>query len=172
MVAHPYVQLTAASVNRVPLQGTSLASNLRRFLDGRRDPNVRLRIQDFTPVYLAVTVEVAINARYPHQATLNRVNAVLNPGVNPDGSLGFFAFERLGFGEPIYLSSLYAAIQAIPGIDNAVVTTLTRVSPPRPIRRRLAPHDILPGPTEVAVIDSNAIPASVLTVTGTGGFAL
>jgi predicted phage baseplate assembly protein len=172
VVAHPYVQLTAASVNRVPLQGTSLASNLRRFLDGRRDPNVRLRIQDFTPVYLAVTVQVVINARYPHQATLNRVNAVLNPGVNPDGSLGFFAFERLGFGEPIYLSSLYAAIQAIPGIDNALVTVLARVSPPPADPPSVVPHDILPGPTEVAVIDSNAVPASVLTLIGTGGFAL
>jgi predicted phage baseplate assembly protein len=170
VVAHPYVQLTAAAVNRTPLQGTSLASNLRRFLDGRRDPNVLLRMQDFTPVYIAVTVEIAINAQYPHQPTLNNVNAALNTGVNPDGSLGFFAFDHLQFGEAIFLSSLYAAIQAVPGIDNAVVTTLARVAPPPADPVSSAPHDILIGPTEVAVIDSNAFPASVLTIIGKGGF--
>jgi predicted phage baseplate assembly protein len=171
VVAHPYVQLTAATTNRTPLQGTSLAANLRRFLDGRRDPNVLLRIQDFTPVYIAVTVEVAINAQYPHQATLNSVNAALNPGVNPDGSLGFFAFDRLQFGEPVFLSSLYAAVQAVAGVDNVVVTTLARVAPSPADAASAAPHDILIGPTEVAVVDGKASPASVLTVIGKGGFA-
>jgi hypothetical protein len=100
------------------------------------------------------------------------VNAVLNPGINPDSSLGFFAFDRLGFGEPIRLSALYAAVQAIPGIDNAVITTLARVSPPPVDSVTAAPHDILIGPTEVAVIDGSAVPASVLTVTGKGGGAV
>jgi hypothetical protein len=120
---------------------------------------------------VAVTVEVTINPRFPHQAALNSVNAALNPGVNPDGSLGFFAFERLQFGEGIFLSSLYAAIQAVPGIDNAVLITLARVSPPPADPVTAAPHDILIGPTEIAVIDGNAVPASVLTVTGKGGFS-
>lgn len=170
LVDRPYVQLTAATSNRVPLQGTTLASNLRRFLDSRRDPNVLLRIRDFSPVYLAVTVEVTINPRYPHQGTLNAVNAVLNSGFNPDGSLGFFAFDRLGFGEAIYLSAVYAAVQAVPGVDNAVVTQLSRVSTPVD-PASAAPHDILPGPTEIAVIDSSTVLASVLTVIGKGGFA-
>jgi hypothetical protein len=169
-VPHPYVQLTAASANRVPLQGTTLAVNLRRFLDSRRDPNVSLRIQDFTPVYLAVSVTITINPEYPQQATLNAVTAALNPGINPDGSLGFFAFERLGFGEPVYLSAVYAAVQAVSGVDNAVVTTLSRMSPPAD-PANAAPHDIFPGPAEVAVIDSTAVAASTLAVSGNGGFA-
>lgn len=170
-VAHPYVQLTAATTNMEPLQGTSLATNLRRFLDGRRDPNVLLRIQDFTPVYIAVTVEIAINSQFPHQATLNSVNAALNPGVNPDGSLGFFAFDRMQFGGTVYLSSLYAAVQAVAGVDNVVVTTLARVAPPPADAASTAPHDIVIGPTQVAVVDSNASPASILTVIGKGGFS-
>jgi predicted phage baseplate assembly protein len=171
VVAHPYVQLTAATTSRTPLQGTSLAIDLRRFLDSRRDPNVLLRIQDFTPVYIAVTVQIAINAQFPHQATLNSVNAALNPGVNPDGSLGFFAFDRMQFGETIFLSSLYAAVQAVAGVDNVVVTTLARVAPPPADPASAPPHDIIIGPTQVAVIDSDASPASVLTVIGKGGFA-
>ena len=171
VVPHPYVQLTAAAANRTPLQGTSLASNLRRYLDGHRDPNVLLRIQDFTPIYIAVTVDIAINDKAPAQATLNAVNATLNPGVNPDGSLGFFAFDRLQFGQAIFLSSLYAVIQAIPGIDNVVITKLARVAPAPDDPANAAPHDIIVGPTEVAVIDSSAVPASVLTVNGKGGFA-
>ena len=48
---------------------------LRSFLDKRRDPNVPLRIIDFTPVYIDVAVTVDIDDRFPQQATLASVQA-------------------------------------------------------------------------------------------------
>ena len=166
-VSHPYIQLTAAPVDRTPVTGTGLGARLRQFLNGRRDPNVPLRIQSFTPVYMTVAVAVSIDPSHPNQATLNQVIAALNPGVNPDGAFGYFAFERLSFGGSIFLSALYAAVQAIPGVADANVTVLQLAAE----AESTAPHDIAIGPTQIAVIDSAASPASSLTVTGSGGFA-
>jgi hypothetical protein len=170
-IPHPYVQLTAGTVNRVPFQGTLLAGQLRRFLDSHRDPNVPLRVQDFTPVYIAVAVGIDIDPRFPHQATLNRVQAALNPGLNSDGSAGYFAFEGLQFGQSIFLSSLYAVIQAIDGVQDATITMLRRVGPGFSDPASLPPHDILIRPTEIVTIDSTGNPESTLTITGQGGFA-
>jgi predicted phage baseplate assembly protein len=169
-VLHPYVRLTAGTFDRVPFQGTILAGQLRRFLDGHRDPNVPLRVQDFTPVYIAVNVGIDIDPAYPHQATLNRVQAALNPGLNPDGTAGYFAFEGLNFGQSIFLSDLYAAIQGIDGVQDATITVLRRVGPGLSDSPSLPPHDILIRPTELVTIDSATNPNSALTITGQGGF--
>ena len=170
-VQHPYVRLTVGTLNGTALQGTTLAAKLRRFLDNHRDPNVLLRIQDFTPVYLSVEVKIEIANRFPHQGTLDLVSAALNPGVNSDGSPGYFAFERLQFGQGIFLSDLYAAIQRIPGVKDATVVTLRRVGPGFPDPVTAPPHDIVIGSTEIATIDAGAFDGSNLSITGTGGFA-
>lgn len=170
----PYLQLTVATADQVPLaQQTSFARALRAFLDKRRDPNVPLRIGDFVPVYVDVAATIDVGDRYPRQATLNAVLAALNPGVNPDRSVGYFAFERLSFGESIHLSAVYAAIQAVPGVADATITTLRAPSvdhDPTTVR-----DDVFIRPIELAVIKND--PADTanqfgkLTLTlGKGGF--
>jgi hypothetical protein len=162
-----------ATVNRVPLSAQpGLLGKLRSFLDTRRDSNVPLRIIDFTPVYIDMAVTVDIDDRFPQQATLASVQAALNPGLNPDGSAGYFAFERVGFGQNIHLSAVYAAVQAVPGIYDARITTLRRMdldaADPSIVR-----DDIFIRPTEIAVIQNDPADPSKgrLTVTrGTGGF--
>jgi predicted phage baseplate assembly protein len=162
-LARPYVQLTVAAVNGSAIQGTVFANKLRLFLDQHRDPNIPLRVQDFISVLIQVAVEVDIDSRAPQQATLSRVQAALNPGLNPDGSFGFFAFDRLDFGQSIYLSALYAVLQAIPGVDDVTVMALRRAAEPL----STVPHDIVIRPAEIVVIDPT--PGS-LAVTGQGGF--
>jgi predicted phage baseplate assembly protein len=169
-VPHPYVQLTVGTNDRVPFQGTILSNKLRGFLDNHRDPNVPLRVQDFTPVYIEVALQVEIDARHPHQGTLNQVQAALNPGVTADGAPGYFAFEQLKFGQPIFLSALYAVLQSIAGVNEVTITRLRRVGPGLADALSIPPHDILVGPTEIVTIDSAANPDSVLTITGHGGF--
>jgi predicted phage baseplate assembly protein len=48
----------------------------------------------------------------------------LGNGVLPNGSLGFFNPDRFGFGTNLYISQLYAAIMAVPGVDTAQITRL------------------------------------------------
>jgi hypothetical protein len=162
-LARPYVQLTVAAVNGSAIQGTVFANKLRLFLDEHRDPNIPLRVQDFASVLIQVAVEVDIDSHAPQRATLSRVQAALNPGLNPDGSFGFFAFDRLDFGQGIYLSALCAVLQAIPGVDDVTITTLRRTAEPP----STVPHDIVIQPAEIVVIDPT--PGS-LAVTGEGGF--
>jgi len=169
-LAHPYVQLTVAAANRVPIQGTVLAGKLRRFLDNRRDPNVSLRIQDFNPIFIDVAVDVEIDPHFPHQGTLNQVQAALNPGINPDGNTGYFAFQSLQLGQSIYLSALYTVVQTVPGVKDANIISLRRLGPVLADPVLSAPHDILVGPTEIISMDNSGTSPSQLTVTGQGGF--
>jgi hypothetical protein len=168
-IAHPYVQLTVATADQTPIEGTLLAGKLRRFLDSHRDPNVLLRLQDFTPVYLDVAVQVDIDTRFPQHATLSQVQAALNPGVNPDGSFGYFAFERLQFGQTIFLSAVYAIVQNIPGVKDVAISSLRRVGPGATEPPGTA-HDVVVGSTEIAVIGPPGAGTGQLTVTGQGGF--
>jgi len=166
---HPYIQLTVATADGIPIQGTLLAGKLRRFLDNHRDPNVLLRLQDFSPVYIEVMVQVEIDSRFPQHATLSQVQAALNPGKNPDDTAGYFAFDSLQFGQTIFVSAVYAVVQNIPGVKDATITSLRRVGPgaPEPIG---PPHDIVVGPTEIATIGTQGAGQGQLTVTGQGGF--
>ncbi len=170
-VSHPYVQLTLATVDGVPTLDTVFAAKLRRFLDDHRDPNVALRVQHFSPVFVDIAVNVRIDDNSPHQATLDRVQAALNPVPNPDGSRGFFAFERLAFGQSIFLSAIYAVVQAVPGVSDATITTLRRSGPPPADSPTVAPHDIIVGLTEIAVIDATDPSKGSLTISGQGGFS-
>jgi predicted phage baseplate assembly protein len=173
VIPQPYIQLTVATTNQVPLaEQTAFVRKLRSFLDARRDPNVPLRIIDSTPVYVDVAVTVDIDDRFPQQATLASVQAALNPGLNPDGSVGYFAFERLGFGQSIHLSTVYAVVQAVSGVRDARVTTLRRMdldaADPSKVR-----DDIFVRPTEIVVVQNDPNDPSkgrVIVTRGLGGF--
>jgi predicted phage baseplate assembly protein len=168
-IAHPYVQLTVATSDQSPIQGTPLARKLRRFLDNHRDPNVPLRLQDSSLVFIEVSVEVRIDGRHPQQATLGQVQAALNAAQNPDGTSGYFAFESLQFGQTIFLSKVYAVVQNVAGVQSATITELRRVGP-GVAEPAGAPHDVVVGPTEIATIAPPGTGQGQLTVTGQGGF--
>jgi predicted phage baseplate assembly protein len=51
---------------------------------------------------------------------------VLSSGVRPDGTLGFFHPDRFSFGEPVYLSAIVAAAQAVPGVQSVMPNTFQR----------------------------------------------
>ncbi|HEX5885110.1 MAG TPA: putative baseplate assembly protein [Pyrinomonadaceae bacterium] len=168
---HPYIQLVVATADQQPLaEQPTFAAKLRSFLDQRRDPNVSLRITDFIPVYIEVVASVEIDDAFPQQATIAKVQAALNTAVNPDGTIGFFAFEGLSFGESIHLSAVYAQLQSVPGVKDALVTTLRRLdtdTDPTKVR-----DSIFIRPTELAVIRNDPAKPNegTLTITGSGGF--
>jgi hypothetical protein len=125
-------------------------------------------LQDFSPIYIEVVVEIDISSRSPQQATISKVQAALNPGLNPDGSPGYFAPEQLQFGQTIFLSALYAKVQSIPGVQDVNITSLRRVGP-GVAEPQGTVHDIVVAPTQLAVIGQGGDQGQ-LTVTGSGGF--
>jgi predicted phage baseplate assembly protein len=171
-LAHPYIQLTVAATGGTPISQGTLLGQLRSFLDQRRDPNVPLRILDFSRIYVDIAVTIDLDDRVPRQATFARVQAALNPGLNPDGTAGYFAFDSLDFGESLHLSAIYAFIQNILGVRDANVTRFRRMDQD-PNDPTIVRSDILIGPTEIAVIgnDPNHPEQGLLTILqGSGGF--
>ncbi len=78
----------------------------------------------YTPLDIAIDVCVAPNHFRAHveEALL----LALSNQTLPDGKRGFFHPDNFTFGQPLYLSQLYAAIEAVKGVDSAAVTTFQR----------------------------------------------
>jgi uncharacterized phage protein gp47/JayE len=170
-LAHPYVQLTVASPTGDIDPNDPLLGRLRAFLDGRRDPNVSLRIQpaDRVPIELAVTVGLADHVG--RQATLAAARGILNPGIGPSGDPGFFSFARLGFGDSVHLSAVYALLQGVDGVRSVRVTAFRR--PDRDADPATVREHVIVGPTELAHVENDpAHPelGRVLVSLGVGGF--
>jgi Baseplate J-like protein len=172
-IPNPFVQITVATSDRIPLaQQPALRRNLRAYLDGHRDPNVPLRVADFTPVYVGVELTVDVLDRDGRNATLSAVQAALAPGANPDGSLGFFSFDRLGFGENVPLSAVYAAAQAVAGVSELTVTKFLRTDLDAPGSTTVR-DEIFIRPAEIAVVandPANPLTGFVTVTLGRGGF--
>jgi hypothetical protein len=84
----------------------------------------------YVPIRLALTI--CVLPAYLRGHVEAAVDAVLGNGVLRDGTLGFFHPDNLSFGGGIYVSRILAAVQAIPGVQNAMVTELERLDVSEP----------------------------------------
>lgn len=95
----------------------------------------------------------------------------------PGGQLGFFHPRRFGFGKPLYLSALYAAAQAVPGVVSVTARRFSRYydddpPPSRPITAANVDAGLIAcGELEVLELDNDpSLPErGVLTITTGGG---
>ena len=60
------------------------------------------------------------------------VRAALTSGLRPDGRPGFFHPDNFTFGQPLYLSRLYAAVAEVEGVDSVVATRFGRLADDEP----------------------------------------
>jgi hypothetical protein len=114
----------------------------------------------YAPVHVALTVHVlpSFFARHVREA----VEAALRPGRLRDGTPTLFSPERLGFGDPLYLSDLYAAVMAVEGVESVSVTRFKRLGdrwPDREAAGVIVVHpleiircDVDPGHPELGVL--------------------
>jgi len=122
----PRISLTVAATDRTPPLQAVFKTALRAFLDARRDPNQPLVIADFTPVSVDLAINIQPDPDLLPEKVLADVAAALSATRNPDGSYGLFAFDRLDFGMSLHLSDIYATVQAVPGVNAALVTCFQR----------------------------------------------
>lgn len=105
-------------------------------------PELRKRVKDWVtrftlagydleirpPKYVALDIEADVCVEPDHfrsdveQAVLR----ALSSRRFADGTLGFFHPDNFTFGEPLYLSRLYLAIERVEGVDSAIVTRFRR----------------------------------------------
>ena len=129
--------------------------------------DVELRPPRFVP--LDVELEVCAAPGHFRTDVANAVRVALSAQVLPDGRRGFFHPENFTFGEPLYLSRLYAAVERVEGVESAVVRRLQRYgqTPAGELE-----HGVLPvAPWEIVRLDNDPSFAEhgVLTVIGKGG---
>ncbi|HKR65691.1 MAG TPA: putative baseplate assembly protein, partial [Thermoanaerobaculia bacterium] len=148
----PYIRLTIATTDGAPLSTQrAFAADLRAYLDRRRDPNVQLRIVDFTAVNVELTAAINVLDDNPREATRAAVEAAAR---------AWFAFERLGFGQSLRLSAVYAMLQGVAGVESVTITDFRRSSD----AAGTSPSDVLIASTELAMLHA-------LSITAAGGFA-
>jgi predicted phage baseplate assembly protein len=80
---------------------------------------------DYVPLKLAITVCVLPN--YLRGDVEKAVLDALSNRVLPGGALGFFHPDNLTFGAGVFVSQLLAAVQAITGVQSAMVTDFERL---------------------------------------------
>ena len=94
---------------------------------------------------------------------------VLSSRVRDDGSPGLFHPDRMSFGEPLYLSAVYAAVQSVPGVGMVTVMCFQRQGLDDSTAMENGFINI--GPLEIARLDNdpNNTDHGVLRLTMRGG---
>ena len=78
--------------------------------------------------YVALDLELHLCVAPGHfrADVVGAVRHRLGHRVAPDGTLGYFHADHFTFGQPVHLSRLYAAVEAVEGVDSVVFTRLRR----------------------------------------------
>lgn len=104
---------------------------LRRFLEPYRLAAHDLEIDGprFVPLDLALTV--CIQPGYFRADLLAALRDAFGHRTRPDGSRGFFHPDHFTFGQSVYLSTILATAQALPGVEHVQVSALQRLGTTR-----------------------------------------
>jgi hypothetical protein len=163
----------ATNLHRLPGGGTELQpdfaliikAHLTRFKLAGYDLDIRAAI------YVPLEIDIRICVRDGHFRgdVLAEAQRVLSNRAFADGTTGFFFPLRFGFGSAVYLSQLYAALNAVEGVSSAEITLFKRYwDPPR---GELENGAIAMSPFEILRLDNdrNFPENGVLRLTAVGG---
>jgi hypothetical protein len=140
-----------------PADAVSIAAFVERFTQAGYD----LEIVPPHYVPLAVTLEICVDPEHFRPDVETAVRATLTSGIGPHGRLGFFHPDNFTFGQPLYLSRLYAAVADVDGVDSVVATRFGRLADGEPdsggpiSQRNLERGEIPVGPLEIARLDDD-----------------
>lgn len=104
----------------------SLTQRLERFRMAGYDLDVD------GPRYVSLEIEmtVCVQSDYFRSDVKEALLDVFSNRVLPDGRLGVFHPDNFTFGQPVYLSRLYAAALAVEGVDSVTITLFQRQARP------------------------------------------
>ncbi|MEJ2547947.1 MAG: putative baseplate assembly protein, partial [Gemmatimonadota bacterium] len=165
----------SADLVRRPRGRTQLSARLKRraraFLNRYRMAGYDLEIRPpvFVPIELAA--DLCVQSDHFRADVATAVMEALSNRVLPTGARGFFHSDHFGFGDSVYLSQIYAAIEAVEGVDSAVITLFQRQG--EPANGELAAGVMRMGPWEIPILDNDPSfqENGVLTVVARGGKA-
>jgi hypothetical protein len=148
-----------------PAFETALRQHLERFRMAGYD--LEVDSPQFVPLDLAL--HVCVKPDYPRSDIVKAVRDTLSNALLADGRRGLFHPDNFTFGQPVYLSPIVAAAQAIEGVDSVRIDRFERLVDPSPAT--LEDGVITIGRLEIARLDNNPnFPdRGLLAVTAGGG---
>ena len=94
-----------------------LRANLLAYFEDKRPVTTLVEIEDVDYVKIYVTAEIWVESYYAPEQVKEQVQ---------DAAGGLLAFENVDFGQPIYLSKFYEAIEAIDGVAAVNISEFRR----------------------------------------------
>jgi hypothetical protein len=100
-----------------------LRANLLAYFEDKRPVSTIIEIEDVDYVKIYVTAEIGIQSYYSEDDIKEKVKRAAG---------GILAFDNVDFGQTIYLSKFYEAIEAIEGVEYVNIKEFSRTmqSPP------------------------------------------
>jgi hypothetical protein len=87
--------------------------------------DLELRAPQYVPVELALTL--CVNHGHFRGEVEQAVRIALGASYQPSGMPAFFNQVNWTFGRPLRLSAIYAAVEAVPGVDSVIVEVFRRL---------------------------------------------
>jgi len=101
--------------------------DMRRHLERYRMAGHDVEIDSPRFVALEVEINVCVKPEYFRSDVEAELLRVFSNQTLPDGRRGVFHPDNFSFGEPVYLSTLYAAAQKVEGVRFVTITTFRRL---------------------------------------------
>jgi predicted phage baseplate assembly protein len=181
---HPSVQRAAATFRwtgswhtvflTVDRQGGSAVDDvfeqdMRSHVERYRMAGYDLEIDGPRFVSLEIDMHVCVKPDYFRSDVKAALLKVFSNGILPDGRKSVFHPDNFTFGQPVYVSPLYAAAQAVSGVASVLITVFQRQGKPDP--KPLAVGMLPMGRLEIARLDNdpNFVERGVFRLTIGGG---
>jgi len=130
-----------------------LATTVRNFLARYKLAGYDLEIRSAEYVPLEIEFELCVLPDHFRGDVVEAVRQALSNRVNADGSKGFFHPDNFTFAQSVYLSQIYAAIEAVPGVQSAFLTIFRRFG--KTDNGELSLGALAIGPWEIARLDND-----------------
>ncbi len=155
--------------NGVMLLTDSLRQTVFQFLTSYRLAGYDLEIRPPQFLPLEIDISVCTTPGYFRGDVEQGVLNALSNKILPDGSRGFFYPGNWVFGQSLYLSQIYAAVEAVQGVDSLEITVFRQFG--QPDNGELAKGVISAGPWQIVQLDNdpNFMEHGVLKITMLGG---
>lgn len=114
------ITLPGGRTHLAPVFEQAVKAHVTRFKQAGYD--LQVRSGEYVP--LEIDIQLCVLPGYFRGDVLEAVSWALSDEINPDGSNGFFHPDNFSFGQSVYLSRLYQALEAVQGVDSAVVKLL------------------------------------------------
>ncbi len=131
----------------------AFGTRLRRHLERFRMAGYDLEVTAPRYVPLDIALHICVAEGYFRSDVRRAVERVLSSRVLPDGALGLFHPDNFTFGQPVYLSRVVAAAQAVEGVDSVRADRFQRMTDSDPVS--LAEGVVPIGGLEIAQLANN-----------------